>query len=128
MHIKNAVILSQQLLPSFPMIDSHCETLSGALKDLLEGKQGELTADLQILCVSFQKTLESKQIQGRLLPASKFHAVSIVRKCGVAAHRHRALSEPHLCRKGRRNQLQPLLAQSLRPCPMEMTPTQSILA
>lgn len=51
MHIKNAITVALQVLPSFPMMIPHGEAVEKAMQDLVQrGKDGDLTPDILHQC------------------------------------------------------------------------------
>jgi 2-keto-3-deoxy-6-phosphogluconate aldolase len=50
MHIKNAISVGLQVVEFFPVMESNAREMTAAVKDLVDGKKGHLTPDLQHQC------------------------------------------------------------------------------
>ena len=50
MHIKNAITVGLQVIKYFPIMDTNGKDVENAVKDLVAGKNGTLTPDVQHQC------------------------------------------------------------------------------
>ena len=50
MHIKNGITVAIQVLKSYPVMKTNGIAIESAVKDLIAGKNGTLTPDLQHQC------------------------------------------------------------------------------
>lgn len=65
MHVKNGITVALQVLPIFPLIDTHGKDIENAIQGLVKDKKNDLTPDLQQGCAGYAKQLQKRQRDGR---------------------------------------------------------------
>ena len=73
MSIKNAITVGIQVIKSFPVMQSHGAAVEKAVKDLIAGKNGTLTPDLQHQCQAYLRNLTQRKATRPYVTAAVFH-------------------------------------------------------
>lgn len=78
MHVKNGITVALQVLPIFPLVDTHGQAIEAALETLRTEKSDALTPDLQQGCAGYATQLKKRLRDGRAyVTAAQFHGVSL---------------------------------------------------
>nr|XP_018263621.1 uncharacterized protein I303_03491 [Kwoniella dejecticola CBS 10117]OBR85779.1 hypothetical protein I303_03491 [Kwoniella dejecticola CBS 10117] len=73
MHNKNAIIVALQVIKFFPAMDTNGNAVEAAVKKLQSGKNGEITNDLKMMCLSFLTGLKKRQEVRPYVSSAKFY-------------------------------------------------------
>ncbi|EIW70014.1 hypothetical protein TREMEDRAFT_29485 [Tremella mesenterica DSM 1558] len=74
MHMHNATTVALQILPFFPIMDTHGKAIEAAVGDLISEKQGPITPDMKLSCGSYLRSLKVRINTKPYVPPSSFHS------------------------------------------------------